>query len=422
MKMKRTFYGLIFFMCLVFAAVLFFQNSVDVLPQNFLQDFNSNSKDDSSDMVGKSSEMRACWFSYLEWQLLLKNKDEKQFTETVSGIFNNLYNCGINTLMLHLRAFGDAFYESTTSPISKYFSGNVGQRLNFDPLKIIIEIARKYNISIHGWINPLRTMPDEDFLKISDNYTIKKWYLSDNKSDYYMKDLTGKNILIPTNPEVRQFILDVIGEILNNYSLDGIHIDDYFYPSKVDELKENDVAYYNKIKPGCDINAWRREGTSNLVKQMCSKCHEINSNVKFGVSPQANLKNNYNSMFIDVKLWLSEPGFVDYIMPQIYFGFENSSHPFDRTIDEWNSLIKVDVELYVGLAAYKVGIDNDQHAGAGAKEWKNNTDILKRQEECCRKYEKYKGYCLYSYQSIFQPDGSLNLKSKQEIENLNLLF
>lgn len=420
--MKRTFYGLIFFLCLLFVAVLFCQKPFDMLPQDFSNNIDFNNQDQKSKTMEKPSEMRACWFSYLEWQLLLKHKDEKQFIETVRGIFDNLHSCGINTLMLHLRAFGDAFYESTTSPASKYFTDNVGDKLKFDPLKIIIDIAKEHSISVHGWINPLRTMSDEDFSKISNNYLIKKWYLSENKGDYYIKDLTGKNILIPTNAEVRKFILDVVGEILNNYNLDGIHIDDYFYPSKVDELKENDVAYYNKVKPGCDINDWRRKGTSNLVKQMCSKCHEINSNVKFGVSPQANLTNNYNSMFIDVKQWLSEAGFVDYIMPQIYFGFENSSHPFDRTIDEWNNLIKNDVELYVGLAVYKVGIDNDQHAGRGAKEWKNHTDILKRQEECCRKYEKYRGYCLFSYQSIFQSDGSLNLKSKQEIENLNLLF
>lgn len=422
--MKRIFYGLLFFLCLVFVAALFCKDYIYIFDQNFSQqsELNDNDKEDFSNQLKESSEMRACWFSYLEWQLLLKNKDEKQFFETVRGIFNNLRSCGINTLILHLRAFGDAFYESSTSPVSKYFNENLGENLKFDPLKIIIDIARENNISIHGWINPLRTMSDEDFSKISNNYMIKKWYLAENRRDYYMKDLTGKYILIPTNPDVQQFIVEVVDEILNKYALDGIHIDDYFYPSKIDTLQENDIDYYNKVKPNCDINTWRRSGTSNLVKAMCNKCHEKNSNIKFGVSPQANLKNNYDSMFIDVKLWLSESGYLDYIMPQIYFGFENSSHPFDKTIDEWNSLIKNNVELYVGLAAYKVGMDNDQHAGLGAKEWKNNTDILKRQEECCRQYDKYKGYCLYSYQSIFQSDGSLNLKSKKEIENLNLLF
>ena len=87
----------------------------------------------------------------------------------------------------------------------------------------------------------------------------------------------------------------------------------------------------------------------------------------------------------------------------------------------WNNLIKNDAELYVGLAAYKVGIEHDQYAGLGAKEWKEKTDILKRQEEYCRKCEKYRGYCLFSYQSIFQTDGSMNPKTKQEIENLNSL-
>ena len=118
--MKRIFYGLLFFLCLVFVAALFFQDYIYIFDQNFSQqsELNDNDKEEFSNQLKESSEMRACWFSYLEWQLLLKNKDEKQFVETVRGIFNNLRSCGINTLMLHLRAFGDAFYDSyDMSPI-----------------------------------------------------------------------------------------------------------------------------------------------------------------------------------------------------------------------------------------------------------------------------------------------------------------
>lgn len=419
--MKRTAGWLAFLVCLVFSVLLFCQGPLDFSYESSAKNPEPGEQKTAGGTKEDLQEMRGCWFSYLEWQRILQNKNKEQFEKSVRAVFENLKACKINALMLHLRAFGDAFYPSSLSPISKYFAGNLCEQVEYDPLKIIIEIAKEYNISVHGWINPLRTMSDDDFSKISDKYILKKWKLAQNSSDYYMKDLTGRYILIPTNPEVRGFISDVIGEILSRYDLCGIHIDDYFYPSRINELKENDVSYYNKVKPGCDINTWRRQGTSELVKQMYKKCHEIKPDAKFGVSPQANMKNNFNSMFIDTKLWLSEPGYLDYIMPQIYFGFENSSSPFDKTFDEWNNLIKNDAELYVGLAAYKVGMEHDQYAGLGAKEWKEKTDILKRQEEYCRKCEKYRGYCLFSYQSIFQADGNVNPKTKQEIENLNSL-
>lgn len=413
--MKRTF----FFIAVIISSVLIFTLFYEK-PINNIQTENIDENFEQKD--NNPVEMRACWFSYLEWQIIFKDKDENEFKDKAKEVLNNLINCGLNTLIIQTRAFGDALYKSELSPASKYFTSSICEELSYDPFEIITNFAFEYHILVHAWINPLRTMSDVDFVEIPDKYTIKKWYNSENWNDYYMKDLTGKYILIPANPEVRKFIVDIASELMIKYKIAGVHIDDYFYPSNIDQLEANDAQYYEKINTNVDITTWRRESTSNLVKELYSKCHEIDSNTKFGISPQANLKNNYDVMYIDVEQWLSNDGYVDYIMPQIYFGFENTYHPFEETAKQWNDITKNNTVLYAGLAVYKTGLENDSNAGAGATEWKNFKDILKRQEECLRQFKKYHGYCLYSYKSIYKPDGSKNPISQEEIDNLNSLF
>ena len=165
--MKRTAGCLVFLVCLVFAVLLFCQGPLDFFGENLKKHSEQDDEKIVSETKEDLQEMRGCWFSYLEWQLILQNKTQEQFEKNVRAVFENLKTCKINTLMLHLRAFGDAFYPSDLSPVSKYFAGNLCEQVEYDPLKIIIEIASEYNISVHGWINPLRTMSDDDFSKIS---------------------------------------------------------------------------------------------------------------------------------------------------------------------------------------------------------------------------------------------------------------
>lgn len=386
----------------------------------------SASLSDQSVTEQQSQELRACWFSYLEWGQMLSGKTEEEFSDAVYQICNNLTTIGCNTLILQLRAFGDAMYPSELFPMSKYCAGSLDGALSYDPLELFLSAADAAGLSVQGWINPMRTMTDDEFAQISDQYQLKQWYLSENRSEYYMKDSNGKYILIPANPAVRGFIASGVSELLQNYSLDGIHLDDYFYPSGIDSLPQNDTSYYQKENPGMEIATWRRDATSQMVAQLYQTVHMFGDNLVFGISPQANLNNDYNKMFIDVNRWLSEEGYVDYIMPQIYYGFENSTLPFNQAAEEWNDLIQNDTVFYAGLAAYKLGMDNDANAGAGQGEWKavsqSSCDILCRQEECLRTLSHYQGYCLYSYQSLFLADGEINPKSGEEISHLNALF
>lgn len=413
--------------CVIFFVLIGFSSTQKEISPTISEPTSSAPDTGASDVLKENiEELRACWFSYLEWESMLSGKSEDEFKTIAKQICDNLVSIGCNTLILQLRAFGDAMYQSELFPISKYCAGILGKSLDYDPLQLFLDAASEAGLSIHGWINPMRTMTDDEFAQISDEYQLKQWYLSENQSDYYMKDGSGRYILNPANPKVRDFIVSGVLEIVNKYQLDGIHLDDYFYPSGVDGLSQNDNAYYQKQNPGVDIGDWRRDATSQLVKQLYQTVHEANGEMVFGISPQANFSNNYNKMYIDVNEWLSEDGYVDYIMPQIYYGFENSTLPFDQAANQWNALIQNDTILYVGLAAYKLGMENDVNAGAGCGEWKtvsqNGCDILCRQEEYLRTLSHYQGYCLYSYKSLFLPDGTVNPGSSEEIANLNALF
>ena len=123
----------------------------------------------------------------------------------------------------------------------------------------------------------------------------------------------------------------------------------------------------------------------------------------FGISPQGNMDNNYNKQFIDVKKWLSEEGYLDYICTQVYFGFKNSTCPYEQTVEEWNDLIKNKVQLVVGLSPYKVGLE-DAYAGNGRWEWANGGDILARMVETACTAKQYQGFALFRYKLVFQLD------------------
>ncbi|MEG2295690.1 MAG: family 10 glycosylhydrolase, partial [Oscillospiraceae bacterium] len=150
----------------------------------------------------------------------------------------------------------------------------------------------------------------------------------------------------------------------------------------------------------------------------------IDSNVVFGISPQANMENNYDEQYIDVQKWLSQKGYVDYICPQIYYGFENEKYPYAYTVKLWNEMITVDgIELYVGLAPYKIGKE-DKWAGSGKNEWFATTDVLKKMVVTAREASNYAGFSLYRYDYMFKPSdsGTINAQMKKEKESLQSIL
>ncbi|MBR3963165.1 MAG: family 10 glycosylhydrolase [Oscillospiraceae bacterium] len=361
-----------------------------------------------------SGETKAVWISYLEYQSILQGKTKSQFTSNIKTMFSNLAKDGFNTVFVHVRSHSDAMYDSDIFPWSVYCTGTEGKNPGFDPLKIMVSEAHSAGLKIEAWINPYRVKGTSNTSKISERSPAYEWLD------------TGKVIVLdngiyynPADEEVIELIVSGVEEIVRNYDVDGIHFDDYFYPTTAESF---DKTYYNDYKAGggtLKLAAWRRQNVNVLIKEVYSAIKAINSSCRFGVSPAGNMEQNYNTLYCDVYTWVTSKGYVDYICPQIYFGFNNKSRPYLDVLSEFSSMItRNDVELIVGLAAYKAGAE-DAYAGEnGKKEWINNNDILARQIVAARNEEKYSGFALYRYNSLYNPASGVKNAVRAERENL----
>lgn len=430
LKLRKIFLFIIALLFFTFAYLMFFGDRVFAF-LNLENGNNLNQKTDSFKQVLPEQEHRGIWFSYLDWMNLIKNSlnngkvERIKYTQNVEKICSNLKSIGINNLYLCVRAFGDAFYPSSVAYKSKFL-----QNLNFDefdPLKLYLEIAKTYGLKIHGWINPMRVFKKDDADNIPENFLIKRW-LNDNIRKNYYLGLNNNEcwVLNPCNPEVVDHLTAVLDELLERYDFDGIHFDDYFYPSDIKNTNY-DIEYFNKIKPNCDIETFRFNGVSNLVKKFYDKCHETKKNGKsivFGIAIIGNAGVN-RSMFVDFRNWIKN-GYVDYLMPEIYYGFTNKYMSFNKCVDEWNSILNelkdssVNLNFFVGMAAYKLGQQQQKEIDPC---WLQVGNILSAQEQFCRNnFPNYGGYCLFDYKSIFDEKGEIKSMVSSEIENLNKLF
>ncbi|HAN44615.1 MAG TPA: hypothetical protein DCP97_04410, partial [Ruminococcaceae bacterium] len=380
----------------------------------------SSSKTSSSNAAAavvpaSSGEVRAAWISYLDFNTILKNKTKAEFTANIGNVFDNLLSIGLNTAIVQVRPFADALYPSEYFPWSSTITGTEGQNPGFDPLAIMVEQAKKRGMRIEAWINPYRVRNASSSAALSANNQAQIWLNEGNES--VVKTSTGI-FYDPASKQAQQLIINGVKELVTNYDIDAIHMDDYFYPTTDASFDANS---YNAYKSGGGTLAladWRRENVNTLVRGIYSAIKSINSSVKFGISPQGNMNNNYNTQYIDVAKWLSNKGYIDYICPQVYFGFENAAQPFSSTVAQFNDMIKVSgIELYVGLAPYKLGC-TDQWAGAGKTEWQNTTDILARMVQDARSNSKYAGFAMFRYGSMFNP--AADVKSQVETEMANL--
>lgn len=360
-------------------------------------------------------EIRGVWISYLDLEPMLKGKSEKEFKESFSSALDNIEELGLNTLIVQVRPFSDAICESKYYPWSSYCTGNEGKDPGYDPLEIIIGQAHNRSIRVEAWINPYRVRSDSEKLKVSEANPASKWI---NEGNDNIINYNGGIYYNPGKEEVRELIVNGVKEIVQNYEVDGIHFDDYFYPSSNTSIDEKAYNEYTSSGGKLDLFNWRRENVNILIKEVYREIKSINSQVLFGVSPQGSMNNNYNSQFIDIEKWVQNPGYIDYICPQVYYGFLNGSSDFQGVIEEFNNLVtEPNVKLYIGLAPYKLGKE-DSWAGSGSDEWKNSTDILKRQVEASRKLEKYDGIMFFRYDSLFNPEPEV--KSQVDKEKLNL--
>lgn len=336
---------------------------------------------------------KAVWLSYIDLADMLTNKTEAQFTQAVSKAFDNVAELGLNTVYVHIRPFGDAFYKSENYPVTRFFTGDVVSNSPFDPLEIMVEQAHERGLSIHAWINPLRCEKEQYFERYSTDFKLKQWYDDENYFGKYLLRVENSTSLWlnPAYAEVRALICDGVREIVENYHVDGVHIDDYFYPT-TDESFDRDAFSASEF---ASVTDFRLQNTTELVKEIYETIKEINPDVLFGISPQGNISNNYTQLYADVELWAENEGYCDYIVPQIYYGFENSSQPFGEVAQTWSDMTCDKVQLVIGLAFYKVNEEG---------EFSENKGIIARQIEFSTELEEYGGIALYNYKNIFESE------------------
>lgn len=362
-------------------------------------------------------EIRGVWVSYLELNTFLKGKNEIEFTKNVDSIINNMKSLNLNTMIIQVRSFSDAIYKSSIFPWSYLCTGTEGGDPGYDPLKIIIEEAHDKGIRVEAWINPFRVRGKELNREISDENPAASWIKDKSSNIITLEDGIYYN---PGSQEVKELVVKGISEIVKNYDVDGIHFDDYFYPSSEVDIDVETYKVYLDSGGTLSLEDWRRENINELVSSVYKEIKSINSKVVFGISPQGSMRNNYNSQYIDVEKWVSNPGYVDYICPQIYYGFNNEGNSFHKALEEFNNLINQDnIKLYVGLAAYKCGKE-DTWAGDGKKEWVEEQGLLGKQIDTARKASKYGGIMFFRYASLFNPEEQVKNKVQGEVEEIKL--
>ncbi len=362
-------------------------------------------------------EVQGVWISYLEYIDFMQGKSGSEFRSAISQALDNCSELGLNTVYVHARSHGDAYYNSELFPWSKYVTGSFGAAPDYDPLQVIIEEAHERSISVQAWINPLRLCGKSDISSYGD-YAAADWHSDPATDGKYIVEVNGYYYLNPAYEEVVRLIADGAAEIVENYDVDGLHIDDYFYPTTeawFDSAAFTESGY-------TDLASFRFDNCDYLVESIYSAVKAANSTALFSVSCQGSIENNYDKMYADVEKWCTESGYLDYIVPQIYYGFENSTQPYFECLLRWNSMCeRGNIPLVVGLSVYKIGIE-DTWAGEGKQEWITDTKILARQLSAARECASYGGASLYSYRSIYSCDSGVEEQVWNEIAEFTALI
>lgn len=292
----------------------------------------------------------------------------------------------INAVFVQVRGMADAFYNSPYEPWSKNITNVAGKDPGYDVMKFMIDEAHKRGIAFHAWINPYRIATraggDQSFPKL------------DAKIPAAMtKDYAKIRVYNPALPEVRQRIVSIVKDLVTKYEVDGVHMDDYFYPSLEAGESMNDAAEYEKYGKGQfdNIADFRRDNVNQVVKGLHDMIQATRSDVVFSISPAANYNNNYNLLYADVTKW-SQEGWTEMIIPQIYFATGTGATNFNQYLTWWSQYTYKNA-LMVGYGLYRFG-DPTQSAA-----FQSSADLQAQFDYAATK-RKVQGSVLYSARDL----------------------
>lgn len=295
-----------------------------------------------SAQLSPKREFRGAWIQCVNYQFM--NMGTAKMQSTLTHQLNELQKCGINAILFQVRPEFDALYASSFEPWSRYLTGKQGEAPQpyWDPLQWMIEQCHARGMELHAWINPYRA-------KTKGTKELAKTHPYFRHPERYF-EYAGQLIMDPGIPENRDYICNVVTDILVRYDVDGIHIDDYFYPYPDGGKPIPDDRTYAKYGQGMERGDWRRDNVNKFICQLYDCVHEIKPWVKFGVSPfgiYRNMKNdpkrgsntrglqNYDDLYADVLKWVDE-GWVDYNIPQVYWEIGHSVADYDTLIRWWS--------------------------------------------------------------------------------------
>jgi uncharacterized lipoprotein YddW (UPF0748 family) len=380
-------------------------NDKDALVENF-----SNSLDNNLE-----NETRAVWVTFMSLDMKDTRKDEEAFIQKINNMVKEIKENKLNTVFMHVRSHSDSLYPSKIYPWSEILTDTQGKDPGYDPLRIMIEICHNNGLKIHAWLNPFRVRLGNIPKSVSKEHPFCIWQKSTDKEleDACVEISDREKFFNPASAKVRKLVIDGVKEIVTNYQVDGIHIDDYFYPT---EKKDYDKTCYNRYtekikapnKP-LSIEEFRRANINSLVSEIYTVIKFHNPNIKFGVSPTCNIDYD-ETTGADVISWTQNYGYIDYICPEVYMNFNNPKFPYEKTVQNWKNLIKCkNLELYIGLGVYKAGSNLDNGT------WKNENNILAKEIKCGREIG-CNGFALYSFDSLTQNT------AKDEVINVVKMF
>lgn len=329
-----------------------------------------------------------------------------QLEHEAEAIVENARSWGVNVIFLQVRPAADAFYRSETEPWSVYLSGAQGEPADgdFDPLEYFLQLCHENGIALHAWMNPYRITRraaetrEEAFAQLCQNHPAR------TMEDCVVFHSDGCLYYDPGKPQVREMLLGVARELLTRYAVDGLHMDDYFYPEQDFEDEETFLEYGQ----GYDsIGDFRRASVDSLVEALHVLTHELRPEAQFGISPAGIWATaqghpfgaptrggqSYFDHYADSRRWVRE-NMVDYLIPQLYWEIGANSGDFRVMLDWWSDTARdTDTALYIGLAAYR------SKAAEEGSVWFGSDEIA-RQLELIHGSDTAQGAVFFRYGSI----------------------
>ncbi len=314
--------------------------------------------------VSAQSQFRAAWFSTvanIDWPSREAIGHTDLQKQEMIDLLNQMEALHLNTVIFQIRPTADALYPSKLEPWSHWLTGKQGQNndIPYDPLAMMVEEAHKRHMDVHVWVNPYRvTLPSQKRSDLSPDHLI-------NRHPEMFWEYAGQWYFEPGLDETRKWLCDVVADIVTRYDIQGVHIDDYFYPYPKTGLAIPDAACFKAHPRGyTNIEDWRRNNVNMAMRELHETIHSIKPNVQFGIAPfgiwrniqndprgsQTNGLQNYDALYADVLLWMQE-GWIDYVVPQLYWEIGKTVADHEILAHWWaEASLQTHCPLYIGMS------------------------------------------------------------------------